>query len=333
VLTISGRCSFVSVISLVVWGLCSQTSADPPFSDSCRHSLWGSLPQCAREIGRAEGITLVEVSEDLPQRANPEEPFVSWLVWPIQDWKNADTFINRAGPFSMDAQTPIGTFYLGVRPGIRAVRKKGDVEGLLTLLCFDPNRKGPLQYPWPEMFTKAREEKMLTPAQGDLLATVEEHLKQKYPRLPREWADFTQATYVMYTRRQLLTVLTELYSLPPGCRPKALDPREFFNRDQRIRLRAQGHAIPGTCLLRCERDRLVVELKNCPVSQLVAQWNRIVHDKLDETGRNTFRLRATDSRTHDELDITLDVTGVPLDEAARIALGALLNVPGIQMDE
>jgi hypothetical protein len=66
---------------------------------------------------------------------------------------------------------------------------------------------------------------------------------------------------------------------------------------------------------------------------LVAQWNSIVQDKLDERGRNTFRLDATDSRTHDELDITLDVRSVPLDEAARIALGALLNVPGIQMDE
>lgn len=330
--TMIGRYSVVSLICLVFGGFCVQTSASGATTDSCRHLLWGGLPSCARETGKLDGVTLVEVSEGVPEQVKLDEPFFAWLVWPVQDWNWADSFIRRAAPFSMDAQTPIGTFHLGVRPLVKAVRKKGDEEGLLTVICFDPGKKGPLQYPWPEVFKVAREKKMLTRAQEDSMATVEEFVHQQYPRLPREWSDFAQATYVMYTRQQLFKALTNLYALPPGYPPKALDPRDFFNRHQRIRLRSLGHTIAGACFLRCEDDRFVVELKNCPVSQLVAQWNRIAKDKLVEPFGNIQLLKVIEDRRHDELDMTLDIKGTPMKEAAKIAVGALLNIPGIQMD-
>jgi hypothetical protein len=93
-----------------------------------------------------------------------------------------------------------------------------------------------------------------------------------------------------------------------------------------------GDLSSGVCLFRCEDDRFVVELKNCPISQLVAQWNRIAKDKLVEPFGNIPLLKVIDDRRHDELDLTLDIKGTPMKEAAKIAVGALLNVPGVQMD-
>jgi hypothetical protein len=63
----------------------------------------------------------------------------------------------------------------------------------------------------------------------------------------------------------------------------------------------------GVCLFRCEDDRFVIELKNCPVSQLVAQWNRIAKDKLVEPPGNIPLLKVIGDRCHDELDMTLDI--------------------------
>jgi len=93
-----------------------------------------------------------------------------------------------------------------------------------------------------------------------------------------------------------------------------------------------GDLPSGVCLFCCEDDRFVVELKNCPISQLVAQWNRIAKDKLVEPSGNIQLLKVIDDRCHDELDMTLDIKGTPMKESAKVAHGALLNIPGVQMD-
>jgi hypothetical protein len=330
--SVLGLCSAIFPICLVFCGLFFELPACATTADPWRSALLGGLPPGAREAGKAEeGVSIVELSEDVPEQIKPGDPFSAWLVWPVQDWNWANSFIKRAHPFSMDAQTPIGTFRLGVRPLSKAVRKKGNEEGLLTVLCFDPAKKGPLLYPWPEVFKAARERRMLTQKQEDSMSTVEKFVSQQYSQLPREWSDFAQSTYVMYTRRQLFRTLADLYALPPGYPPAALDPRNFFNRDQRIQLRTQGHTIVGSCFIRCEDDRFAVELKNCPISQLVAQWNRIAKEKLVQPGGNELLLAVADDRRHAELDIALDIKGTPMKEAAKIAFGALLNIPGVQM--
>ncbi len=55
-------------------------------------------------------------------------------------------------------------------------------------------------------------------------------------------------------------------------------------------------------------------------------------EKLAETGGKAPLLKVAEDRKNDELDMTLDIKGTPLKEAAKIALGALLNIPGVQMD-
>ncbi len=122
-------------------------------ADSCRHSLWGALPSGARESGQRDGIRIVEVTEDLPDQVKPDESFSAWLVWP-ETTGNGRRIPSSSGPLRSQwrLKLPSERFMVGVRPLVRAVRKKGNEEGLLTMLCFDPQRKGPLQYPWPEVF-------------------------------------------------------------------------------------------------------------------------------------------------------------------------------------
>jgi hypothetical protein len=86
----------------------------------------------------------------------------------------------------------------------------------------------------------------------------------------------------------------------------------------------------GACFLHCEDDRFVIELKNCPVSQLVAQWNRIAKDKLVQPFGNIQLLKVIDDRCHEKLDMTFEIKGTPMKEAAKIAVGALLNILGVQ---
>jgi hypothetical protein len=80
------------------------------------------------------------------------------------------------------------------------------------------------------------------------------------------------------------------------------------------------------------RRQVVVELKDCPISQLVAQWNRIAKDKLVEPFGNIQLLKVIDDRCHEELDMTFEIEGTPTKDAAKIAVGALLNISGAQMD-
>ncbi|MBU0479024.1 hypothetical protein KKC91_10720 [bacterium] len=328
------------MISTVVWFMlvlfCSYISAEhvDPSPIEGRFSIWGGLPENARTTKKKiNELTYVELSEKIPRQLSLDEAFSYWLIWPVDDWSLVAPFVKRATHFEMRATIPIGTFHLGVKANIRAKCVERKEEGLLTLLWFDPGEKGALEYPLPEVFKVAVKKGILTAMQKETLDDLQKFFEQqRYPKLLREWEDFTEGTYVMYTRQNFFNALTCLYDLMPGMASDTLMPENFFDSNQRIQLRSYGHAILGKCLFTFTANKFSMQIKNCPLSQLVDRWNGGLFAITSDINKQQPKLKVDGKRQHEEVDIILNVEGTSFEEAYKITLGVLLGIQGVQLD-
>lgn len=293
-------------------------------------AVWGKLPPNARVTGTdSQGIRHVELTEDLPESLDPNRESCHWLVWPMDNPKDADRFLLRSIHYTTTVVTPDGTFSLGVKQGFEATRTDKKQEGVLAYLCFDPERKGALRYPLPAVYQDALDKDILTPMQKSTLSSLNEVLPGRLAQLQRHWKDFSQATYVMYSRKRFLEALERFYRLAPGMSNRTLDPDEFFDRDQRTKLRSMGHQIRGRCILTLNETKLHLVLKHCPLSQLVSEWNRIRSGTTENSHPKGPMLKVADEHRHREIDGTVDMKLSSRQEAEKRALGLLLSIEGI----
>ncbi|MCA1962200.1 MAG: hypothetical protein LDL33_15575 [Desulfomonile sp.] len=325
--------SFVLMCAIVLMGCCQEAlEASASYALDAAGAVWGNLPANARITGTdtQEGIRRVDLTEDLPDSIEPNRQFCYWLVWPVDNWADAGPFLRRSIHYVTTVVTPEGTFSLGVREGVKAASAQRKQEGLLAYLCFDPQCTGELKYPLPAAYEAALENGILTTRQKDTLLSLNEMLKGRFTSLMNEWKDFTQSTYVRYSRNRLLQALADFYLLAPGMPSGTLDPEKFFDRDQRIRLRELGHPIRGRCVFHLEEKKLHILLKNCPLSQIASDWNR--RRSASETGskRPVPMLSVEPEQEHKEIDATVDASVSSVQEAENLALGFLLAIEGIK---
>jgi len=295
-------------------------------------AIWGNLPANARATGTdaQDGFRHVELTEDLPDSIEPNRRLCYWLVWPVSNWADAEPLLRRSIHFVTTVVTPDGTFSLGVREGVKATIAQRKQDGLLVHLCYDPNRIGELKYPLPAVYEAALESGILSPMQKNTLSSLNEILKGRFTSLKSQWKDFTQSTYVMYSRNKLLQSLADFYRLVPGMSAGTLDPEKFFNRNQRIHLRKLGHPIRGRCVFRLEEKKLHILLKNCPLSQIASDWNRRRStDKVDAEQKDPT-LSVAPEQQHREIEATVDANVSSVQEAENLALGFLLAIEGIE---
>ena len=293
-------------------------------------AVWGALPENARvtRTDTKEGIRYVELTENLPESLDTTRPFCQWLVWPIHNQKEAERFLHRSIHYITTVVTPDGTFLLGVKEGIKAKSSDGKHNGALAHFCFDPDKKGELKYPFPPLYKTAMEKGIVTNIQKGTLSSLNEMLTNRFVGLKNYWKDFTLATHIGYSRKRFLEALAGFYLMAPGMSHKTLKPNEFFNHEQRLKLRALSHQIRGACIFRLKKDKLHMLFKKCPLSQVVSEWNRIVSAKAKK-GQKGALLAVSKDRQHEEIDGAVDLKVSSPEEAEKLALGLLLSIKGV----
>jgi hypothetical protein len=242
--------------------------------------------------------------------------------------KDAERFLLRSTHYTTTVVTPDGTFSLGVKEGIKAKSRDGKHNGVLAHICFDPDKKGELKYPFPPVYRTAMEKGIVTAIQKGTLSSLNEMLTKRYVGLKNYWKDFTLATHIGYSRKRFLEALAGFHLMVPGMSHKTLKPGDFFNYDQRLKLRALGHQIRGACIFRLDKDKLHILFKKCPLSQVVSEWNRIISAKATKK-ENVTLLTVTTDQQHEEIDGAVDLSVSSPKEAETLALGLLLSINGV----
>ena len=195
-------------------------------------AVWGPLPAnaCVTRLDTKHGVRYVELKENLPESLDTNRSFCRWLTWPMNNPKDAERFLLRSTHYTTTVVTPVGTFSIGVKEGIKAKSRDGKHNGVLAHLCFDPDKKGELEYPFPPVYKTAMEKGIVTAIQKGTLSSLNEMLANRFVGLKNYWKDFTLATYIGYSRKRFLEALEGFYLMSPGMSYKTLKPNEFFIR-------------------------------------------------------------------------------------------------------
>ena len=329
-----------SVLRGVAVGAAAMVWAGLAAGQSPVTSCWG-VPEGARPISPAAERRF-EVAESLPgpPPANavqpdrgggePHPPLIAAEKWfsgefwvPAADESEIMTYLERSIPHHQLVTTPLGSFDLSVA-SLRAVRQGSREDGLLVCLVFDPGERGDAVYPLPEALAAARREGMLSPFQLHRLESLNRMVGQRWPGLEAAWRELCEAPYDLSSRRRLFDRLTGFYDSRPSLEPEELAPEHFLDRDQRVRLRGLGHTIYGRCSLLVVEQRVSVELKACPLSQIASSWNHLARI------HGGPALEAVGEERHDEVDaLTLEVEGLSQAAGRELVFHLLEGLPGI----
>jgi hypothetical protein len=323
------------VVVLITLGLVwSSTSyaGEPGPTPEAGLAVWGSLPSNARVLSTDpnDGVRSVELTETLPESIDRRNASCHWLIWPLDRQEDAPRFLMRSIHYTTTVVTPEGTFSLGVKQGVRARSADGKYEGVLAHLCFDPGKRGDLKFPLPSVFEDARQKGIVTPIQKETLASLDQVLVHRFQAFGKDWKDFSQSTYVRHSRNQFLDSLEKFHLLVPGMSANTLDPGAFFNREQRMKLRALGHDIRGRCVFILDDTKLRITFKQCPLFQVASEWNRIAPMRpRQDVSKPVPELIAAANYRNREIDGSLDIEVNSRDEAEKLALGLLLSIEGL----
>ncbi|MBI2838347.1 MAG: hypothetical protein HYX75_08540 [Acidobacteria bacterium] len=282
--------------------------------------------------GRDDGILQIELKEALPPQfcdiaatrplpcrvvvgRDLKERLAYWLVVP-----GSEPLRSAAESFTHVLGSPAGRFEMRVEANAIARRVPTGEAGLLVLLTFDPLDRSELKVPLHPAFEVAASKGLFTKTQNVEMALVSANYQRRYDRLLQQFTEFAEGTYVMGSRKELYAALAALsYPADPGPAsglPERYAPENFFDREQREILRSGGIAIPGTCMIHHLAGRLRLDLRNCPISQVVKTWNEgwsqygVIHpDRID---------------LHEEVDLDLSMPSASEAVAGRAAFRFLL---------